>query len=226
MTPQKNADQPMTESSRHAQINDILQQKKELRSCMRKTLKLFCESPLYEHFSKKAAELFLNSELYRRAPLVLAFVSLKTEIDTHSLIEKMMQDNKKIAIPLTSDTPENGQSMLFKTLRNDDPLEKQLISGNYGIEEPLPELEEVAPETLPAGTVILVPGMAFSMSGARLGKGKGYYDNYLARVPAYAILVGYAFQMQIVETVPCEPHDKPVKYLVTEERITHTACRN
>ena len=213
--------QPQAKSIQHQQMNDILLQKKELRSCIRKTLKSFCETPDYEDFSQKAAQLFLNSELYRRAPLILAFVSLKTEIDTHALIEKMMQDNKKIAIPLTSDT-----SMVFKLLQNEKPLCAQLQRGNYGIEEPVSELEEIAPENLPEETVILVPGMAFSRSGARLGKGKGYYDNYLAQVPAATILAGYAFQRQIMETVPCEPHDRPVKYLVTEERITHTACRN
>ena len=124
---------------------------------MRKTLKTFCEVPLYKELSQKAAQIFLDSELYRRAPLILAFVSLKTEIDTHPLIEKMMNDGKKVAVPLTTDT-----SMFFKLLQNEKPLCEQLRCGNFGIEEPVPELQDIAPETLPEGTVILVPGMAFS----------------------------------------------------------------
>ncbi len=183
---------------------------------MRKTLKTFCEVPLYKELSQKAAQLFLDSELYRRAPLILAFVSLKTEIDTHPLIEKMMNDGKKVAVPLTTDT-----SMFFKLLQNEKPLCEQLRCGNFGIEEPVPELQDIAPESLPEGTVILVPGMAFSESGLRLGKGKGYYDRYLERVPAETILAGYAFQVQVLQEIPCEPHDRKVGYLVTDERIIH-----
>ncbi len=202
--------------SQTPQQNDIVRQKKEIRSCMRKTLKTFCEVPLYKELSQKAAQLFLDSELYRRAPLILAFVSLKTEIDTHPLIEKMMNDGKKVAVPLTTDT-----SMFFKLLQNEKPLCEQLRCGNFGIEEPVPELQDIAPESLPEGTVILVPGMAFSESGLRLGKGKGYYDSYIAQVPAHMILAGYAFQLQILQNVPCEPHDKKVNYLITEEKIIH-----
>ena len=203
------------QSANEKKQNDTVRRKKELRSFIRKTLATFRESPLYKEYSKKAAQNFLTSELYAAAPLILAFVSLKNEIDTHPLIEKMMKDGKKVAVPLTSDT-----SMFFKLLDNGKPLCEQLRRGNYDIEEPLPELEEIAPETLPAGTVVLVPGMAFSQDGARLGKGKGYYDTYLARVPATTKLVGYAFQTQIIEAVPCEMHDKKANYLATEERIT------
>ena len=185
---------------------------------MRKTLKALCDTPSYAEQSQKAAQLFLDSPLYRRAPLILAFVSLKTEIDTHPLIEKIMSDGKKVAVPLTSDT-----SMFFKLLQKEKPLSKQLRCGNFGIEEPVCDLKDISPETLPAGTVILVPGLAFSAGGARLGKGKGYHDRYLEHVPAETILAGYAFQVQVLQDVPCEPHDRKVGYLVTDERIIHTA---
>ena len=190
-------------------------EKKQLRKKLRKELSSFCASPLYEEHSKKAASNFLGSTLYANAPLILAFMSLKSEADTHPLIDKMLQDKKKVAIPKTDET-----TMTFRLLKSDVPLQEQLECGNYGIEEPRPELEETEPEKLPEGTVILVPGMAFSKGGSRLGKGKGYYDSYIARISTETKLVGYAFSFQIVPDVPCEAHDKKVGYLVTEEGIT------
>lgn len=189
-------------------------QKKELRSYTRLSLAAFKESPQYEQYSLDAMNHFLESPLYRYAPLILTFVSAGTEINTHPLLIKMLEDKKRVAIP---ETTEN--SMTFRMLSPDIPLSKQMRRGNFDIEEPVKSLEPVKPETLPAGTVILVPGLAFSEDGARLGKGKGYYDRYIEQVPVETVLVGYAFQLQIAETVPCEDHDKKVDYLVTEEKM-------
>ena len=196
-------------------MKSLADEKKELRSYMRLTLAAFKESPQYGQYSLDAMNRFLESPLYRYAPLILAFVSLGSEIDTHQLINRMLDDKKSVAIPETT-----ANSMTFRMLSPDIPLSKQLRHGNFGIEEPVKSLEPVMPEALPAGTVILVPGLAFSEDGSRLGKGKGYYDIFIERVPAETVLVGYAFQLQIAETVPCEDHDKKVDYLVTEEKIT------
>ncbi len=201
--------------SKTPQQNDIVQQKKELRSHMRKTLASFKESPQYEKLSTDAMNNFLKSPLYRYAPLILTFVSLGSEIETHPLLEKMLADKKSVAIPETTET-----SMTFRLLSNSTPISEQLHHGNFGIEEPAENLEPVKPEKFPAGTVILVPGLAFSEDGSRLGKGKGYYDKYIELVPAETVLVGYAFQFQITDTVPCEDLDKKVDYIVTEEKIT------
>ena len=190
-------------------------QKKELRSYMRLSLAAFKESPQYETYSLEAMKHFIESPLYRYAPLILAFVSVGTEINTYPLLTKMLDDKKNVAIPGTTDT-----DMTFRMLSLELPLSKQLRRGNFGIEEPVKSLEPVYPESLPAGTVILVPGLAFSEDGCRLGKGKGYYDRYIERVPVETVLVGYAFQLQIAETVPCGDLDKKVDYPVTEEKIT------
>lgn len=196
-------------------MKTLADQKKELRSYMRLTLAALKETQLHEQYSFDAMNHFLESPLYRYAPLILAFVSIGTEIETHSLITRMLNDKKNVAIPETTDT-----SMTFRLLSQNTPLNKQLRRGNFGIEEPVRSLKPVTPESLPAGTVILVPGLAFSDDGSRLGKGKGYYDKFIERVPAEVVLVGYAFRLQTAETVPCEDHDKKVDYIVTEEKIT------
>lgn len=64
--------------------------------------------------------------------------------------------------------------------------------------------------------VILVPGLAFTRAGQRLGRGGGYYDRLLAALPASTVRLGVCFEMQIVEELPSEPHDQKVDAVVTE----------
>ncbi|HEV7405910.1 MAG TPA: 5-formyltetrahydrofolate cyclo-ligase [Chthoniobacteraceae bacterium] len=64
--------------------------------------------------------------------------------------------------------------------------------------------------------VILVPGVAFTRDGRRLGRGGGYYDRLLAALPASAARLGVCFEMQILEDLPDEPHDRKVDAVVTE----------
>jgi 5-formyltetrahydrofolate cyclo-ligase len=64
--------------------------------------------------------------------------------------------------------------------------------------------------------VILVPGVAFTRAGQRLGRGGGYYDRLLAALPATALRLGVCFEVQIVEELPDEPHDMTVDAVVTE----------
>lgn len=81
-----------------------------------------------------------------------------------------------------------------------------------GLLEPRPGLPVVPLEDV---EIVLVPGLAFDRRGGRLGRGVGFYDRFLARLPARAITVGVALDGQVVESVPTEPHDVRVAYLAT-----------
>jgi len=80
------------------------------------------------------------------------------------------------------------------------------IIGSYGIREPDPARVPAAP--LPADATVLVPGVGFTRTGQRLGQGKGFYDRVLADHRGHTI--GIAFACQVVEILPCEPHDQRV----------------
>lgn len=80
-------------------------------------------------------------------------------------------------------------------------------------------LEVVVPEENPdAATVdlVLVPGLAFTPTGERLGQGGGWYDRFLAQVNARCVTIGVCFAVQICEELPVEPHDVSMAYVVTE----------
>ena len=64
--------------------------------------------------------------------------------------------------------------------------------------------------------LILVPGLAFTAAGDRLGQGGGWYDRLLADVRSDCVTVGVCFAEQIVDVLPTEPHDVPVDFVVTD----------
>jgi 5-formyltetrahydrofolate cyclo-ligase len=68
--------------------------------------------------------------------------------------------------------------------------------------------------------LILVPGLAFTRAGQRLGRGGGFYDRYLAALPTRAIKLGVCFQCQIEENLPLEAHDQRVHAIITESGLT------
>jgi 5-formyltetrahydrofolate cyclo-ligase len=76
-----------------------------------------------------------------------------------------------------------------------------------------PAARVVPPEEI---DVILVPGLAFTRLGQRLGRGGGYYDRYLASLPAKTLKIGVCFGFQIVDALPTESHDQAVAAVVTE----------
>jgi 5-formyltetrahydrofolate cyclo-ligase len=94
-----------------------------------------------------------------------------------------------------------------------------LVAGAFGILEPSPAAPLCPPEEI---ELFLCPGMAFTDSGSRLGRGMGYYDRALAAAPA-AIRVGVGFREQVVSELPLETHDQSMQFLATPDAVR--ACR-
>ena len=67
--------------------------------------------------------------------------------------------------------------------------------------------------------LILVPGLAFTPDGWRLGRGGGFYDRFLSQLPATAAKLGVCFDLQLVDTLPTEPHDQRLDGVVTERGL-------
>jgi len=96
--------------------------------------------------------------------------------------------------------------------------ENMSICGVYGIEEPTGE----AFTDYAAIDFIVVPGVAFDAKGNRLGRGKGYYDRLLPRIPT-AYKAGICFPFQLVEEVPAESFDVRMDIIITinEDELSH-----
>ena len=93
----------------------------------------------------------------------------------------------------------------------------ELAPGAFGVREPAADLAHaVSPGTL---DLILVPGVAFTADGARLGRGGGFYDRLLASLPAHVCKIGACFSLQLLGELPKEPHDQHVDFLATENGL-------
>lgn len=97
------------------------------------------------------------------------------------------------------------------------PSAFDLVPGRWGLREPLAIPERAI--DLSSIDLILVPGVAFTRSGARLGRGGGYYDRLLSALPSRACKIGVCFDVQIVPELPVHSHDQPVDFVATESGI-------
>lgn len=156
---------------------------------------------------------FLQSALYHNARTVMCYVSMRTEVDTHSLLQTMLRDGKTVCVPQV--TGRDGQ-MRAVIIRSWTDLKRV---GSFGILEP--SIEEAAILEPSEIDLIIVPAVAFTQSGQRLGMGGGYYDRFLARTQA--VRMGFAFSCQIKQSLPTDAWDAKMDYLVTQDGIT--ACR-
>jgi 5,10-methenyltetrahydrofolate synthetase len=165
--------------------------------------------------SAAITERLLQLPQYRQAGTVLGYMNFGAEFASDLWIQQALADGKKLVLPRVN----RHTKQLDLYWVND--LENQLAPGLWGIREPLVErCERLA--TLNEVEFALLPGVAFTRDGARLGYGGGFYDKLLAyfreqngtRRPA---LVAAAFALQIVEHIPQEATDIKVEWIVTEQ---------
>lgn len=149
--------------------------------------------------------LLLEDPEFQSADIIGTTISAFPEVDTRRLMQECWKLGKKTAVPKCDPIT---RAMTFRLV--DNPL--QLETVYMKLKEPIVELtEEVEPEQI---DLLIVPGVVFSKAGYRIGFGGGYYDRYLTRYkgPTRSL----AFADQLTDSVPVEPHDLPVKRIITE----------
>ena len=92
-------------------------------------------------------------------------------------------------------------------------LYKDTKKNKYGILEPNQHASEFSIDKIDA---LIVPGLAFTLDGKRLGYGGGYYDKLLSNKAFKAFSIGFCFSFQIKKDLPTESHDKKVDYVITD----------
>ena len=93
---------------------------------------------------------------------------------------------------------------------------EHLETHRLGFEQPAPSAAEVSPDDI---DVVLLPGLVFDRSGGRLGRGRGYYDRFLERLPDATVRIGVTTESSVVDEVPMDEHDQRVDWIVTEAAI-------
>lgn len=149
---------------------------------------------------------FFELPEYKNAKSVFAYVSYGDEVDTISVIERILADGKKVLVPLCHKESHHMSAVLIDALSD-------LKKGAYGIPEPdengiVFEKDDI--------DLIIVPGLCFSEDGYRIGYGGGYYDRFLEGFNGLS--VGFAFSECIVKSVPTEKTDKKVDIIISGKK--------
>jgi 5-formyltetrahydrofolate cyclo-ligase len=138
------------------------------------------------------------------ARTVAAFVPDPIEPGAGRLPDALGRLGARILLPVVPDT---GRELRWA--EHTGPL----APGRFGLMEPVgPRL---APTAIGEADVVVVPALAVALDGARLGRGGGYYDRALPLARADAVLVSLVFDDELADSLPAEPHDRPVTAVVT-----------
>jgi|GEM_PF-209596 len=148
---------------------------------------------------------------FESARALLVYVSSKdNEVDTLRLISSAIESGRKVLVPVAVTST---RKMVWSELRSLDELQP----STFGIMEPKEDC--IRPVEHNETDVALVPGIAFDVAGHRIGYGGGYYDRFLASFRGKKVALAY--ELQVYESIPAEPHDLPVELIVTEDRIVN-----
>jgi len=167
-----------------------------------------------DYIKNKSQQIFLKlaeSVEYRNSRNIMFYVATRSEVQTEEMIKTSIEMGKNIFVPII--LPECINLAPSKIFDFDTELEK----GKKGILEPKKEYYRLfPPENI---DLIIIPGVVFDLSGNRIGRGFGYYDNFLKKFRSSTKIIALAFEMQIVKRIPNDKNDIPVHGIITEKRI-------
>lgn len=136
------------------------------------------------------------------AKTLLLYSALPDEVQTQPLLDELVSQGKTVLLPrVVSDT---DMELRHYHSRED------LVSGAFGIMEPVGALFDDFSHI----DMAVIPGMAFDRQGHRLGRGRGYYDRFLARIP-FTYKIGVCFPYQLVDEVPTNADDVSMDEIVS-----------
>ena len=183
--------------------------KRELRTAM-KARRREVPADVRVSYSADVCRRILEREDVKRAidgkGVFAAYLASADEIDLAVLVDRLWECGCKVAVPA-------WRGDAYRLVEYAPAT--RLVPGPMGIPEPeaadggSPDVDESAV------SVWIVPGLAFSPSGARLGYGGGWYDRFLSRACPSSVSLGVAYPFQMVGNLPLEPHDLPLSGVVS-----------
>lgn len=135
-----------------------------------------------------------------QAQIIALFAPLPGEVDLIPLTREL---DRIWAFPKVE-----GDSLAFYHIKD---ASKELTPGAFGILEPIQRLPRLYPDEI---DLFLCPGLGFDARGGRIGRGKGFYDDTLAKARPDALKMGVCFGYQLVDEVVMEDHDIPMNGVI------------
>jgi 5-formyltetrahydrofolate cyclo-ligase len=165
-----------------------------------------------DELSQLICQKFVALPEYQAGRTIMYYLDVRTEVRTRHYLPTALASNKKIVVPYCVD----GELELFHLESMDE-----LDVGMYKILEPKADLRALPHKQVDVQQLdlIMVPGVAFDRTGARMGHGMGYYDKLLEHARPDTPLVALAFECQLFEEIPTAEHDIFMDKIVTEKDI-------
>ncbi|XP_064608982.1 5-formyltetrahydrofolate cyclo-ligase-like isoform X2 [Liolophura sinensis] len=182
--------------------------------CLRQNRRLSL-SIIQVHKSLLSLAMLLKMPQYQQSRRVSVFLSMKDEIQTHKIMEDLFSSRKDCFIPQYSKAG-------MKMVRLDSTADyNSLPETRWKIKQPA--LDDVREDALDTGglDLILMPGLGFTKRGLRLGRGKGYYDNYLRlcrKKGSNPLTIALAYSVQILDDIPMSESDVPVDHVLFADK--------
>jgi 5-formyltetrahydrofolate cyclo-ligase len=186
--------------------------KAAVRKHLREVLAAMSEAERHQK-SLAACSLVATAPEFAAARVVMLFLSTPAEIDTASLALKCWQAGKTVVVPKVS---WDQRRML--------PVEISSLNAGLAITGPGVR-EPIGGKPIPVDFIdlVIVPGLGFTPTGHRIGRGMGFYDRFLAQPEFLGVSCGLGFEQQVVEELPVLDHDVPLGMLVTDRGIRRFA---
>lgn len=161
-------------------------------------------------WSQQAIHCLEEQSYWQKAKTVVLYYSMMDEVDTRFLVERANQSGKNVYLPVM-----DGDVLVLRLFLSKESMN---LAGKYKILEPTGAI--LPPTQYQDIDLVIVPGVAFTREGHRLGRGKGYYDKLLPQISAPCI--GICWPLQIVNLLPTESHDVSLDGLISSNGIIKT----
>lgn len=193
--------------------NSISNKKNILRQEMIKRRNDLQESQIKD-CSEKIINKLLSLKLYKESSIITVYIDFNNEVSTRSFIEETIKCGKKVVVPVI--LKEKGKKKLFLSqIKN---INEDLVKGELGILTPKQnKLSLIDPSLV---DLCIMSGLAYDITGNRLGFGAGYYDRLLKELNISTPTIALAYDFQVVDSVPVSDNDMKVKIIITEKQIT------
>ena len=164
-----------------------------------------------DSMSQVAIERVRKLPEFSEAKRISSYIAKGGEVRTEILIREMLSEWKNVLVPFIE---EGSNNLRFSELRDFD---EDLKVGRFGILEPRRESRRIT-QGLDVD-IVIVPGIAWTPDGFRIGYGKGYYDKYLAALNRNILTIGLSYEFQLVPEIPVGNYDIAVQIITTEKRV-------
>ncbi len=153
--------------------------------------------------SKQIQDNLRKIDFFRNAKSIGAYYSIGSEVRTQDILQEILKSGKELSLPKVV-----KKDLVFKKINSLSDLEQ----GNFSVMEPKDYCKDVKKIE-----VIIVPAIALTREGHRLGYGFGYYDRYLSGKKSMTIALGYS--KQIIKLFPHSDSDVRIDCIVTEDQV-------